>query len=71
MENLISLTDVSKNMKTARLRAGYTQEQAAAKLGTSRMTVHNWEKDPGGLGFDKWQKLAQLYGVSVSYFFGL
>lgn len=30
-------------LKTARLAAGLTMEQAADLLGVTRMTIHNWE----------------------------
>ena len=71
MENLISKMEVSKNMKAARLSARYTQPQVAKALGTTKQTISNWETDPGKVTFDKFRKLAELYGVTVSYFFGL
>lgn len=71
MENLINKKDVGFNLKIARLKAGLTQTAVAEKLGTTRATIYNWEKDPGRLSLDKFNTLAQLYGVSVSYFFGL
>lgn len=51
----------------ARLREakGYTQEVAAEKIGTTKMTVYRLEKGRLGLS-DHWQrKFAELYGVKI------
>lgn len=71
MENLINGDAVKKNMKSARVRAGYTQTTAANALGVTKTTLCNWERDPGKLKMEKFLLLAQLYGVNVTYFFGV
>lgn len=70
MENLINGDAVKRNMKSARVKAGYTQTTAANALGVTKTTLCNWEKNPAKLKFEKFIRLAQLYGVNVSYFFG-
>lgn len=71
MENLINGDAVKKNMRSARVKAGYTQTTAAKALGLTKQTLSNWERDPGKLKMEKFLLLAQLYGVNVTYFFGV
>lgn len=50
-------------LKAARVNAGYTQKQAAFKLGVSNATLHKWEK---GKSFPKQpmiERLCDLYAL--------
>jgi transcriptional regulator with XRE-family HTH domain len=51
-------------LRTQRLRAGLSQEQAATQLGTGVRNVKRWEKDtdPGALMF---LRMISLYGISL------
>ena len=42
----IIVETLKRNIKSLRVRAGYTQEEVAEKLELSRETVFRWEKDP-------------------------
>ena len=51
-------------LKAARVNAGYTQKEAAKKLGVSNKTLFKWEN---GLSFPNAKKIeliCELYGVS-------
>jgi transcriptional regulator with XRE-family HTH domain len=55
----------STRLRRYREQAGLTQQQAADKLGVSKMAVSKWEaaSDPG----DRWPELARLYGITERY----
>lgn len=56
-------------LNEARLAARYSQEVVAGYLGISRPTYAKMEKDPGTVTVEDAQKLAKLFGVSVSDLF--
>lgn len=60
---------LKKNMKFARLKSGYTQEDVADKLYVSRETVFRWEKLPEKMSFEKLVEVANLYNAKVTDFF--
>lgn len=70
MEELINPAIVANNLRSARVRAGLTQEEAAERLGVYRQTVVRYEANPASINLKKFLQLAELYGCSVSYFFG-
>lgn len=61
--------EIATRMKAARLRAGYTQEQAAELIGVSRTSVTMWERKarPVLPETARLAKIEQVYGVSMSY----
>ena len=69
MENLINGDAVKRNMKSARVKAGYTQTTAANALGVTKTTLCNWELRPDIVTFGKLEKFAEVCGVPLSYFF--
>ena len=55
---------VKISLRAARVNAGYSQKDAADRLGVSSKTLGNWEK---GITFppaDKIPAICELYGVS-------
>lgn len=55
---------VKITIRAARVNAGYSQKEAADRLGVSNKTLGNWEK---GITFppaDKIPLICELYGVS-------
>ena len=62
--------DLGERIAQARQQAGLTQQQLAAKLGTSQRVVTYWEREAVGLRADQLAKLAEALGVSADYFLG-
>lgn len=62
---------VKHNLKSARMRVGMTQEEAAKIFGVSRQTVNNWENSPANLSVEQLNKMASAYNCTVGFFFGL
>lgn len=55
------------SLKAARVNAGFTQSEAAKKIGVSVSTIKNWES---GVSFPKQpmiEKMCVLYGVPYDY----
>lgn len=57
--------EIGAKIKTARLQAGMTQEQAAEALGVSRQTVSNWETEKTYPDIVNVVKMSDLYSVSL------
>ena len=58
----------SMRVRKARLRAGYTQTELAARLGVSRSSVTNWESvDRGQPATQRLQRIALVTGVSFEW----
>ena len=55
---------VKMTLKAARVNAGFTQKEAAEKLGISNVTLCNWEKAVSFPDAKQIQMLCELYGVS-------
>ena len=49
-------------MKSFRVRAGFSQEQAAEKLGIARNTLVYYEQYPYSMSIDAFVKMQELYG---------
>lgn len=49
-------------MKSFRVRAGYSQEQAAEKLGVARNTLVYYEKHPYSMSIEAFLGMQELYG---------
>lgn len=53
-------------MKSYRVRAGLTQEQAAELLGVSRQTLCYYETYPYSMSMSSWIKMCEAYGEEFS-----
>lgn len=71
MKNGVDALVVSNNLKSARIKKGYLQEDVAKLLGVSRQTVCNYEANPNNLTLEKFIKLSQIYDCELDYFFGV
>lgn len=56
-----------EKLKTARLEAGYTQEELAARLTVSRAAIAKWESDRGMPDITNLKALAEVLRVSTDY----
>lgn len=57
-------------LKELRKEKGLTQQELADEIGTTKLTVLNWENNKHAIKTDKAQKLAEFFGVSVGYLLG-
>ncbi len=57
--------DIGFKIKNARIKAEFTQEQAAEALGVSRQTVSNWENEKTYPDIISVVKMSDLYTVSL------
>lgn len=56
-----------ETLKTARIKAGYTQDELADKLAVSRSAIAKWENDRGMPDIANLKALAKALDVSVDY----
>lgn len=52
-----------------RTRMGLSQEEAAHKLGISRTTLRNWEKDSAKVSYENILKIEEIYKIPQDYIF--
>jgi len=58
-------------LEAARHNAGYSQAEAAEKLGIHYQTLAAWEKDSSNVGFTEMNNLSKLYHIPINnIFFG-
>ena len=63
-------TTMKNRIKELRIENGLKQEQLAKKVGLSEQTISFYELGKRNPKIDKWQKLADFFGVSVPYLQG-
>lgn len=61
---------MNNKLKELRLKVGLTQEQLAKEVGLSEQAISFYELGKRNPKIDKWQKLADFFGVSVPYLQG-
>ena len=57
-------------LKELRKQKGLTQEELANKIGTTKLTISNWENEKHAISSEKAKLLADLFNVSVGYLLG-
>lgn len=55
-------------LKDARINAGYTQKEAAIKLGVAESTIVRWENNRCPIKIESFLKLSHLYGIPIQDF---
>ena len=63
------LSYISGNIRSHRVRIGYSQEQMADKLGVSRATYNRYETNPDKLNVKTLRKISALLGCDIADFF--
>ena len=58
---------VKITIRAARVNAGFSQKEAADRLGVSTKTLGNWENGVTFPPADKIAKICELYGVSYDH----
>lgn len=56
-------------LEAARRNAGYTQKEAAAKLGVHYQTLASWEKNSSNVSFEEMQQIQNLYHIPTEFLF--
>lgn len=65
------MTDDRMTLAALRVRAGYSQRVAAAKLGVNRMTLAKWEQNSSHIPVVHLEHLVNLYQAKgIGIFFG-
>ena len=59
------------NIASERVKHSLTQEGLAERLGVVSRTIRSWEKDETSVPSSKACEMAQMFGCSVDYLFGL
>ncbi|AEJ87167.1 TPA: helix-turn-helix transcriptional regulator [Enterococcus hirae] len=59
----------SKKLRKLRLEHGFVIEEVALLLGVSGNTIRNYETNNGKPSIDRLIKLANVFNVSLDYFF--
>ncbi len=52
-------------LKDARISAGYTQKEAALKLGVAESTIVRWENNKCPIKIESFLKLSRIYGIPI------
>lgn len=63
------LNYISNNLKSYRVKMGYTQENMAELLGITRTTYCDYEVNPSKLNIEKLTNIAQILRCDLSSFF--
>lgn len=59
------------NLKSERVRLGYTQKELAEVIGVHPISIKNWEKNIGSCKVDYLLALSNVFGVSPEYLCGI
>ncbi|WP_416458359.1 helix-turn-helix domain-containing protein [Streptococcus thermophilus] len=57
-------------LKELRKAKGLTQQELAKEMGTTKLTISNWENEKHTIKADKAKQLAEYFNVSVPYLLG-
>lgn len=63
------LAYITNNMKSLRIRSGYSQEETADLLGVSRTTYCDYETNPQKVKIETFKKLSEIFNCELFEFF--
>lgn len=63
------MSDFKISLAAARVNAGFTQSEVAARLGVSKVTIINWEKGRIVPGIPEMEMMSSLYSMPQDYIF--
>ena len=74
-ESYLKLKEEKKNLFSARLKElrlqhGFSQQEIAELLGVKRNTYSDWENGKCKPNYEKLEKIADFFGVSLDWLFG-
>ena len=61
----MSVTEIGRRLKKARLDAGLTQKEVSAKLGITYQAISNYERGTNRVDTDTLSRLCQIYGIRI------
>ena len=67
---IMTKLEIAKILKSCRISAGFTQSEAASKIGRPQQTLASWETGKSQPDANTLFALCDLYGVSVDHAFG-
>lgn len=59
------LEHIGTRIRQMRMKQGITQTALAEQLGVSRVCITNWETHTRSVDVHYWEKLADIFGVSI------
>lgn len=62
---------LGERIKTSRISRGWTQEELAGKIDTTKHVISNWERNKGNPDPEQISALANAFEVSADYLLGL
>ena len=62
---------LGENLKTLRIKQGFTQSEVASEMQVVRQTVSKWEQNNSIPDMEQLKKLADLYGTDISSIMGI
>ena len=62
---------MKNNIKSERVRAGFTQEELAAHLSVDESTISKWENGKTSVPSGKAIEMSKLFTCSIDYLFGV
>lgn len=63
------LAAIGKELKILRIKADYSLEEAANKMGFNRETLRRYEKNSDGLSVERLEQILKFYKVNATIFF--
>lgn len=62
---------LGERIKTSRISRGWTQEELAKKINTTKHVISNWERNKGNPDPNQITELANTFEISADYLLGL
>lgn len=63
------MAEIQISLAAARVNAGFTQEDVAREMKTSKQTIVNWEKGKTSPDILQARRLSDLYNLPLDYIF--
>lgn len=57
------------SLAAARVNAGFTQAEVAAKMHVSKQTICSWERGKASVKIEQGIALSKLYGIPIDHIF--
>ena len=68
---ILFLMSIGRKIREKRRELGFSQESLAQKLNVTQRTIVRWEQDEALPRPDSLNKLADIFGITIKYFFDI